>query len=396
MGSIKHFKPKAHILRLLGEELIKSPIMAIYELVKNSYDADASYVHVKFSNIQDSKSSNIEIEDNGTGLTTDIIENVWLEPGTDHRKPIDANGDRIINKSPIYNRVPMGEKGIGRFAVHKLGNIITLITRPAKIQIDENGDKIKIPLDYEITLSIDWATFSQSKYLEDIPINWQTETDQTKFHFRQDSGTLIKVSALKEPWSRRMARSLKRNVVSMLSPKNNESEFKIYLDFENEWLANFPDADQILDIAPYKYTALLDDEFNLTVDYEFSLALNSGFGKREINGVTENIKGRLIPALRKELEEEEQLPKDLIDDFIIKFVEKKNPFGNILLELYSYDLDSTTLKNYTYDSKTLKNVLKHHYGIKVFKNDMRVFNYGEPGNDWLELDIVSSPKNRTV
>ena len=386
MENIKHFKPKAHILKLLGEELIKSPIMAIYELVKNSYDADSNKVIVSFKDIEDKEKAVITIEDDGTGLTSEIIENIWLEPGTDHRKPIDENGNRIINRSPIFDRVPMGEKGVGRFAVHKLGNSIKLVTRPANVIKCTDGEWKKYVLDYEITLSLDWIAFSQSKYLEEIPISWQTETDKSKFHFSNDSGTLIEVSALKEPWSRRMARSLKRNVVSMLSPKNKESEFKIILEFANQWLADFPDANQILNIAPYKYTALLDDEFNLTVDYVFSLVLNNEFGRREIKGVTENIKGRLIPALRKELEEEEQ-SKQRIDDFIEKFVENKNPFGNILLELYSYDLDSSTLKNYTYDSKTLKNVLKHHYGIKVFKNDMRVFNYGEPGNDWLELDI---------
>jgi hypothetical protein len=387
MENIKFFKPKAHILKLLGEELIKSPIMAIYELVKNSYDADSNEVVVSFKNIENTEDALIAIEDNGTGLTSAIIENIWLEPGTDHRKPIDENGNRIINRSPIYDRVPMGEKGVGRFAVHKLGNTIKLVTRPANVIKCTNGEYKKYVLDYEITLKIDWVAFSQSKYLEEIPITWQTETDKTKFHFKNDSGTLIEVSALKEPWSRRMARSLKRNVVSMLSPKNKESEFKISLKFDNQWLADFPDANQILNVAPYKYTALLDDEFNLTVDYEFSFALNSEFGKRKIDGVTENIKGRLIPALRKELEDEEQLPKDKVDSFIANFIENKNPFGNILLELYSYDLDPATLRNYTYDSKTLKNVLKQHYGIKVFKNDMRVFNYGEPGNDWLELDI---------
>ena len=375
MEHIKFFKPKAHILRLLGEELIKSPIMAIYELVKNSYDADSNEVVVSFKDIENTEKALITIVDNGTGLTSEIIENIWLEPGTDHRKPIDKNGNRIINRSPIFDRVPMGEKGVGRFAVHKLGNTIKLVTRPANVIKCTDGEWRKYVLDYEITLSIDWVAFSQSKYLEEIPISWQIETDKSKFYFKTNSGTLIEVSALKEPWSRRMARSLKRNVVSMLSPKNKESEFKISLEFNNQWLDNFPDANQILNIAPYKYTALLDEEFNLTVDYEFSLALNSEFGKRKIDGVTENIKGRLIPALRKELEEEEQLPKDKIDAFIEKFVEKKNPFGNILLELYSYDLDSPTLKNYTYDSKTLKNVLKQHYGIKVFKNDMRVFNY---------------------
>ena len=68
MENVKHFKPKAHILRLLGEELIKSPIMAIYELVKNSYDADSSYVNVAFSDIQDLEIATVKIEDNGTGL----------------------------------------------------------------------------------------------------------------------------------------------------------------------------------------------------------------------------------------------------------------------------------------------------------------------------------------
>ncbi|MBK6902091.1 MAG: ATP-binding protein [Saprospirales bacterium] len=159
MGNIKHFKPKAHILRLLGEELIKSPIMAIYELVKNSYDADSSFVNVNFFNIQDKTNAIVTIEDNGTGLTSDVIENVWLEPGTDHRKPIDEDGNRIINRSPIYNRVPMGEKGVGRFAVHKLGNVITLITRPAEIIEDAEGNKEKVVLDYEITLTIDWKAF---------------------------------------------------------------------------------------------------------------------------------------------------------------------------------------------------------------------------------------------
>lgn len=187
MENIKHFKPKAHILKLLGEELIKSPIMAIYELAKNSYDADSSYVNVSFSDIQDLQNATVKIEDNGTGLTSEVIENVWLEPGTDHRKPIDADGNRIINRSPIFNRVPMGEKGVGRFAVHKLGNTIKLITRPANIIkcLDEKEEWKKYVLDYEITLTIDWKTFSQSKYLEDIPISWQTNRDTSKFHFQE-------------------------------------------------------------------------------------------------------------------------------------------------------------------------------------------------------------------
>ncbi|MBK6264390.1 sensor histidine kinase [Marivirga sp. S37H4] len=388
MGNEKHFKPKAHILRLLGEELIKSPIMAIYELVKNSYDADSSYVNVAFSNIQNIGSARVKIEDNGTGLTSEVIENVWLEPGTDHRKPIDEEGNRIINRSPIFNRVPMGEKGVGRFAVHKLGNTIKLITRPANVIkcLDDEGKWKKYLLDYEITLTIDWKSFSQSKYLEDIPISWVTNTDKSKFHFKEDSGTLIEVTSLKEPWTRRMARSLNRNVVSMVSPKSDLRIFKINLDFGNNWLEGFPDATEVLKIAPYHYTAILDENYNLEVDYEFKLNLNPEIGENIIKGEKENIKGLLRPKIRDRMQED-MVEVSEINAALENLEKVKNPFGNIMVEIHSYDMDSDSFKDYTYDSKTVKSVLKENSGIKVFKDDMRVFNYGEPGNDWLNIDI---------
>lgn len=387
MGNIKHFKPKAHILKLLGEELIKSPVMAIYELVKNSYDADSSFVNVSFENASVKSDAIITVEDNGTGLTTEVIENVWLEPGTDHRKPIDSHGNRMVNRSPLYNRVPMGEKGVGRFAVHKLGNVITLITRPAEV-IKNTSSNIpeKKLLDYEITLKIDWKSFSQSKYLEDIPITWQTERDESKFHFKNSSGTKIEISSLKESWTRRMARTLKRNVVSMLSPKSNPADFKINLDFGNQWLANLPSAKETLEIAPAKFTALLDEDYNLTFDYSYSMALDEKFGARELKNEKVNIRGSLVPQIRKELEEE-LLTKEEIDEQLKILETRRNPFGNIWFEIYTFELDSATLKSYTYDTRTTKDIVKLHSGIKVFKDEMRVFDYGSPKNDWLELDI---------
>ena len=384
-GNTKYFRPKAHILRLLGEELIKSPIMAIYELVKNSYDADSQSVDVVFENGESQDKGKINIQDYGLGLTGNILASGWLAPGTDHRKPINSMGERQIFLSPIYKRVPMGEKGVGRFAVHKLGDKISLVTRPADIVKNNDGSLVKELLDYEIRLTIDWGDFSQSKYLEDIPIKWVIEKDTSKFHFKNDSGTLIEISELKEPWTRGMARGLKRNVVSMLSPKSDEKNFKINLDFRNEWLSDFPDANQILELAPYKFTALLDEKYNLTYDYNFSLALNDEFGSREHKQPCKNLRSLMIPSLRKALSDE-NYTEEQEEEFIAELMKRENPFGSLMIEIYAFDLDSATLKNYTYDAKVLKDILKQHSGIKVFKNDMRVYSYGEPGNDWLELD----------
>ena len=139
----KHFNPKAHILTLLGNELIKSPVMAIYELVKNSYDADAEKVDVRFRDIEDLTKAVIIIEDDGIGMTSEILEDVWLEPGSDFRKPIHKEtGLRQIIKSSIFDRVPMGEKGVGRFAVHKLSSEIFLVTRPLIIKFNEETKEI--------------------------------------------------------------------------------------------------------------------------------------------------------------------------------------------------------------------------------------------------------------
>ena len=97
-------------------------------------------------------------------MTSDIIENVWLEPGSDNRKPYDAiTGLRKIVKLTIYPKVPMGEKGVVRFAVHKLGSTILLITRPLLIILDEVTNEItEMTLaDYEVQLFINWKDFNQ-------------------------------------------------------------------------------------------------------------------------------------------------------------------------------------------------------------------------------------------
>ena len=96
----------------------------------------------------------------------------------------------------------------------------------------------------------------------------------------------------------------------MLSPKNDSTKFKINLDFGNPWLEDFPDAQEILKIAPYKFTALLDENYNLTIDYVCEFNLNEEFGKRIIDNQSINIKGDLIKTFKKELEKEEILTEE--------------------------------------------------------------------------------------
>ncbi len=389
----KHFNPKAHILTLLGDELIKNPVMAIYELVKNSYDADATKVNLFFRDVENSENSAIIIEDDGIGMTSDIIENVWLEPGSDFRKPI-KDGLRQIIKSPIFDRIPMGEKGVGRFAVHKLGTNILLISRPLIIENDKETNTIKKTLaDYEIELSINWKDFSQSKHLSDIPITWKLRKDENSFRFKDKSGTYIRLSGLKETWTKGMARELKGHTLSMLSPKVNDNNFAINLNFNNQWLSDFPSINKILDNAPYKLIAVIDKNYNLSFEYKFSLAKNESIGIRQINQdnnqnlYEKNIKGEIRPYIRKEFEAKEY-PKETIEELLKLFDSSDEiPFGDLMFELNTFDLDTKSLNDYTSEPALIKKILKENSGIKVYKGDLRVFDYGEKGNDWLGIDL---------
>ena len=392
------FKPKAHILVLLGEELIKSTVMAIYELIKNSYDADSKDVMVKFDNIENLEKAQITITDYGTGLTKEVLENVWFEPGTDYKKPLNKDGSREIKRSPIFWRIPMGEKGVGRFAVHKLGHTIKLISRPANIEVDEYGKAISVNLlDYELVVEIDWRAFSQSKYLEDVKINWLINKDAKSFFFSDTHGTKIIIGDLKEVWTRGMARQLKRYTVSMLSPKNDPTKFDIKLDFGNWWLNDFPSIDEVLKNAPYKLIVLVDDNFDMTFEYYFKLSNNEVIGSRSIDSESIdpiakqkyqwNIKGGLRPFYREYLDRKEYTQEE-INNLLLKYDSEFNnlPFGPLMIEMYSFDLDSASLRDYANSPSLIRSTLKDHSGIKVFKKDLRVFDYGDPGNDWLGLD----------
>lgn len=392
------FKPKANILILLGEELIKSPVMAIYELIKNSYDADAKVVKVDFENVEDPAKAQIRVEDNGTGITETVLTNVWFEPGTDFRKPLQINGTRKVKLSPVFQRVPMGEKGVGRFAVHKLSNLIKLMTRPSKINLDDAGNFISTTLlDYELHVEIDWRAFSSKKYLEDVAITWQKVTDPEAFHFKESSGTYIELNDLKETWSKGMAKQLKRSTVSMLSPNNDEDNFQILLDFRNQWLDDLPEIRQVLNAAPYKLTAKLDSQYNLTFEYHFALQNNSAIGQRRIDKHSENqiiknkyqsnVKEQLRQSFRSFFAKNKEIATEEIDAYAEVLLDNAASFGTLRLEVYSYDLDAQSLRDTMPDSSLIKDLLKEQAGIKVFKGDLRVYDYGEPGNDWLGFDL---------
>ena len=213
------FKPRARLMLLLGDQLIRDAGVAVFELVKNAYDADAKSCTVTLNDI-DSKSASIVIEDTGCGMSSKTVRDVWMSPGTNYRLDQRETGVR----SPKYKRLPLGEKGVGRFGAHKLGRKIELVTK-------SRGEK-------EVNFEIDWSLFDTNAPLSDVLVSISTRDPQVFKGSR--TGTRITISELHEaPWTRRRVRALHRAVTSICSPVKTPDSFEATIELNPDpgnWL----------------------------------------------------------------------------------------------------------------------------------------------------------------
>lgn len=380
MNSTSHrhvFKPRARLLLLLGDELIRDEAMAVFELVKNAYDADARVCLIEMNNIESSDQdlANIIVEDDGSGMDINIINEVWLEPGTSHRK--DQRNDN--NRSPTFDRLPIGEKGVGRFAVHKLGLKTEIVTRMA----NKN----------EVVINIDWSDFESERYLSDVGIKI---VERKPLYFKgKATGTRIEVTQLRTlPWSRRKVRWLYRSLTSINSPFGANADFSTSMELspKNDWLSKLLSPKDVFKHAICRFEGVLN---GTTLDYQYSFTPPDDL--KDMGGRKNTIKN--FPLIAQE-DFETNAPKRSKSSFSLP---KGSPQGdttrgvstvdldefdlrNIKVVLYIYDLDSAVLKMSVSDPKGLKDYMNENGGVKIYRNGVRVYDFGEPGNDWLDIE----------
>lgn len=373
------FKPRARIIKIIGQELISNDVIALVELIKNSYDADAHDIKIKLNNIF-IEDGEIIIEDDGTGMTYEKVINVWLEPATPDKK---AKGEQTF--SSCFKRRYLGEKGIGRFAVHRLGEKIELVTRARK---DCEGELY----DYETKVVIDWSDFTDDKYLSDIPVTVNKISKPETFIDR--SGTLIKISSI-HPWKNDKAvtdAAMKiKGLESPVKPKKGKlHEFSlnndpgVNIDFKsndeelNKKLKETKTLKELLDTSFYKFSGLIDDKGNLVYDYSFNRIDYQDIKRNE------SLKEENLQALNPNWFEDHP-------------ISKKNSPGLFEINFYAWDLDAATLKVAGL-AAYYKNIIKPNAGVRIYRDNFRVWPYGEGDNDWLGLDLIrlNDPKERPV
>lgn len=200
------FRARAHLIRLLGEELISNEAMALVELVKNGYDADAHAVIVRLHNSHEHDSMTIEVVDDGDGMSLDTILHSWLEPASSQK--------RRRRRTPL-GRLPLGEKGVGRFAADKLGEEMELISRPRL-----GGE--------EVVLHVHWSHFEDESYLDDIENSW--ETREPREFLGSSHGTLIRVRRLRTTWDATLVTRVRDSLSQLIFPHAHARDFSVELD----------------------------------------------------------------------------------------------------------------------------------------------------------------------
>lgn len=353
------FKPRARLLLQLGDQLIKNESIALLEVVKNSYDANASRVDISMKNVEDPSMGEIVIEDDGDGMDADIIQNVWMQPGSDYKVKILNEIDEDDKKNK--KRLPIGGKGIGRFGVHKLGYKIELISKKA-------GSK-------EVKIEIDWRDFERDALLKDVKIQL-VENDKAQYFKDKKTGTRIVIKELKNKWTRGTVRDLYRAIVSLNSPFDKIDSFKTYFKLDTqEWLKDLIKFEHIKDHALYYAEAEIEGDEIRVLNYEFrpwdTMPKLQKRKKQLVN--IRMVKPIKDPDTRKN----ELASIDL----------SKHRIGPIKLKVLMFDRTPKILSLASTDPKGLKEYLDNSGGMRVFRGDMRVYDYGEPNNDWLELDI---------
>jgi len=350
------FKPKARLILQLGDQLIRSESIALLELIKNSYDACANRVTITLSRLDSKEHGQIIIEDDGFGMDYNLIKDVWLQPGTTFKKKL-VDSENFVSDC---NRIPLGEKGIGRFGVHKLGEEIELISKTEQSQ--------------ETYLKIDWRDFDNDKSLDKIPINLIERSPEV--FTNSGRGTKIIIKSLRTTWTRGAVREIYRGVNSLNSPFESLNSFKVLFKLDRqEWLSG------LLKFREIEHSALFSAELVISgnqiekLDYKFMpYSTMTDLRERTHTEINVDMVQRIY---------DETLKKKVFKDIDLSVYK----IGKVKIKMLIFDFDSNILSLGVADKKGLKDYLKLNGGIRVYRDGIRVYDYGEPGNDWLSLDI---------
>jgi signal transduction histidine kinase len=324
-------RARARLINLIGEELISDEPVAVVELVKNAYDADARKVEVRFVG-DPGAPKQIVIADDGVGMDLGTVLGAWLEPGTVSKKRVD--------RSPS-GRPYQGAKGIGRFASARLGDSLLLETR----ERDQ---------DDAVFVLLNWGAFTDSSYLEDIEVEYEVRASPGV-----PEGTRLTIEGLRQgTWTEDSFERLHARLSRLISPFDDVSDFSILLDVPGHpEVSGEVESPKLLLNPAYMLEGQLDELGHFT-------------------GTVKLDNGEVIDVSRK----------------LARGAERP-VCGPFQVEVRAWDRDPEGLgpiaARENLSISQIRKTLDAYSGVSIYRDGFRVHPYGERGNDWLNLDLRS-------
>lgn len=443
----------SRIISHLGEALIDDEKVALLELVKNSSDADALNCSIVIDTFFESSlgKGKIIIEDNGNGMNPYIIENAFLKIATSFKKnhqKLSPKFNRLAQGNKGIGRLALNQLGQHIHVKTKFDlDIVSDKLKPEEMSslygVETLEELVLQEADTYNSFKIDWKSYEKNdKRIEDIPIEIEKkEFNNTVFSHRKKHGTKIEVYGLKglDFWKNvETANQLESEVLAFLNPYEDENvNFKVSIKLDNQFFRS--------DTYDKEYIKKSCDSF-LSFDFneeQKKLTLNTirskGYVQRHINALIKSLEDRNFKLVDNNINYEEYYKKYLketvtIDLSNMSSIYKDSPKSN-LKDAYFYtsseeqsiekintsneeesdenlkksnevetDIDSQFMylpgdffgEIYAYDfspqviTSELKRMIENIIGVKLYRNNFRLFPYGSIGNDWLGMGHFNS------
>ena len=248
IAQARQFDINAAVVFRLGEELITDVVQALVELVKNSYDADATWVKVSIDTRErniwgrkygDAKGS-IVVEDNGHGMDEQTIRRGWLTIANSPKRELKAAG-----LATPGGRTPIGDKGLGRLGSQRLAKNVEIVTR-------HSADPTT-----EFYVAFSWFDFRETSNLGDVPVEWEQSSVMGK-----KPGTRLILSDLREmeSWQDKgYLQKLQLELSGMISPFQQARDLRVHLEVDGKRLELAEIAQRVRETALLKYNFVYDE-----------------------------------------------------------------------------------------------------------------------------------------
>ncbi len=332
-----NFRISSALKDIIGRDLITDDNIAIFELVKNSYDAHARRVDVIFDNIHDSANAKIIIKDNGKGMDYNDLKNKWLFVAYSAKK--EGSEDKNYRDKIHQKRQFAGAKGIGRFSCDRLG-------RKLRLESTKSDERTQI-------LLTDWEAFEKNMHEEFMQIE-VSHTYKNENSYGLKHGTILEISELRSVWDKGKLEALKDSLAKLINPSSHKKEkpFDIFLTCKEEGIHEEKIENFIFETLEIKTSKI---EVDVSED-----------GKKITTELRDG--GTLI----------------------YKIIEKNNfaPWlKNISVKVFYLNQSAKLTFNHRMGVNT-----RDYGSIFLYKNDVRIYPYGEPGEDPLKLDSRKAQK----